>query len=55
MLEFGFAPVSYDPGKRELRPLKSRGPGSTLYVRSLDEVADRLEKSEAVEVLGRVY
>jgi hypothetical protein len=56
MLDFGFAPASYQPDKRELQFLSNfRATGNTIYVRPSSELTDRLNTGEPVEVLGCVY
>jgi FkbM family methyltransferase len=50
----GFSPHTYDPLRRELRPLdgKGAGEGNTLYLRDPEAVARRLSEARAFRVLG---
>jgi FkbM family methyltransferase len=52
--EHGFAPMSYDPWRRELRPLAAREGGqNTIYVRATPALTARLRGAAQVSVFGR--
>lgn len=51
VIEHGFTGCSYDPFARVLEPLRSRNTyGNTLYVRDLDEVAQRVKSAPRFEL-----
>ncbi len=52
---FGFQPYTYEPFSRTLTPLASYGTHNTIYIRDYEYVKDRLEKSEKIEVLEKIF
>jgi FkbM family methyltransferase len=56
MLEWGFVPARYDPQRRSLEPVASRGAeaGNTLYIRDLDALRERVRSAPRHAVQGQL-
>ena len=54
MVNYGFAPYTYDPYQRSLKELKGKNQaaGNTLFVREVAAVRERLQTARAFTVHG---
>lgn len=57
MSDYGFAPYTYDPFRRELLALKTKNSasGNTVYIRNLKEVLGRVRNSPMVSINGKQF
>jgi hypothetical protein len=57
MSDYGFAPYTYNPFRRELLALKTKNSasGNTVYIRDLKEVLGRIRNSPIVSLNGKQF
>lgn len=55
LLDLGFKPYQYLPFKRELVELQAWGKANTIYVRDLEQVLNRLQKADPIQLRRHLF